>query len=300
MSSSAIDGPMHELARGNDRRLSARRLRRRATAALLYLVICGVILVMLIPIGWMLSTSFKPLSDVFQTPPRWIPSHFTFENYANQFNSVLGTLTLNSIIVASGAAFLSTLIGAMTAYGISRFRFSGGPLIMLFFMGALAFPIPLIMISLYSLFVKADLLNTYWALILGHTAITVPVSVWLLRNFFDQLPREVEEAAYVDGATPFQVFLFIVLPMARPALAASLIFVFVVSWNELLFGLTFTSSTEMRPLPAGITLIFLQEFEGAWSEMMALAVMVSIPVLFLFFFFQKTFLRGVTAGAVKG
>ncbi|MDC0738303.1 carbohydrate ABC transporter permease [Cognatishimia sp. SS12] len=280
--------------------VSAPILRRRANQAALYLSVCTLVLIMLIPIGWMLSTSFKPLRDVFQTPPQWIPDEITFKNYVAQFNEVLGTLMLNSMIVAVGAAVLATFVGAMTAYGISRFRFKGGALLMLFFMGSLAFPVPLLMISLYSLFVKLGLLNTYAALILGHTAVTIPVSIWLLKNFFDQLPREVEEAAYVDGASPLKVFLFVVLPMARPALAASAIFVFVVSWNELLFGLTFTSTTDMRPLPAGITLVFLQEFEGAWSEMMALAVMVSIPVLILFFFFQKTFLRGVTAGAVKG
>lgn len=274
--------------------------RRKASHALVYIVICGFVMCMLIPVGWMVSTSFKPLKDVFRIPPRWIPEAPTLQNYASQFNELLGTLTFNSLVVATGAAFVSTLIGAMTAYAISRFRFPGSQLVMLFFLGSLAFPVPLIMISLYSMFASAGLLNTYAGLILGHVAMTVPVSVWLLKNFLDQLPREVEEAAYVDGASLFKTFVFIVLPMARPALAASAIFVFVVSWNELLFGLTFTSTTQMRPIPAGITLVFLQEFEGAWSEMMALAVMVSIPVLFLFFFFQKTFLRGVTAGAVKG
>lgn len=280
--------------------LTNRQMKQEVRRALVYVAICGIVLIMLIPIGWMLSTSFKPLSDVFQIPPRWIPERPTIANYLQQFNGVLGTLTMNSLIIAVGAALTSTSIGAMIAYGISRFSFKGGTFVMLFFMSTLAFPIPLMMISLYSLFVSANLLNTYTALILGHSAITVPVSVWLLKNFFDQLPREVEEAAYVDGASPLKVFLFIVLPMAQPALAASAIFVFVVSWNELLFGLTFTSTTDMRPLPAGITLLFLQEFEGAWGEMMALAVMVSVPVLILFFFFQKSFLRGVTAGAVKG
>ena len=121
-----------------------------------------------------------------------------------------------------------------------------------------------------------------------------------MKNFFDQLPIEVEEAAYVDGAGPFYTLFFIVMPMAKPALSAAAIFVFVTSWNELVFGLTFTSSTSMRPLPAGISMLFLQEFEGAWSEMMALAAMVSIPVLLLFLIFQKSFMQGVTAGAVKG
>lgn len=266
----------------------------------LYGLVFASLTILLLPIAWMLSTSFKPLEDVFQYPPRWIPEHITLENYRTQFNSVLGTYFFNSLLVGVLSAFLATFAGALAAYGIARFRFRGNSAILMFFMASLAFPIPLLMISMYILFVQLHMLNTYAALVLGHTVITLPVAVWLLKNFFDQLPVEVEEAAYVDGASPLYTLFWIVLPMARPALAASAIFVFVTSWNELLFGLTFTSSNDMRPLPAGISMSFLTEFEGAWSEMMALATMVSIPIFLLFVFFQKTFMQGVTAGAVKG
>lgn len=268
--------------------------------AYLYLLVFASLTILLLPIAWMLSTSFKPLEDVFQYPPRWIPERPTFENYRAQFNDLLGTYFFNSIIVGTLSAVLSTLAGACAAYGLARFRFKGNGLILMFFMASLAFPIPLLMLSMYILFVKLQMLNTYTALVIGHTVITLPVTVWLLKNFFDQLPVEVEEAAYVDGASPLYTLVRIVLPMAKPALAAAAIFVFVTSWNELLFGLTFISSNEMRPLPAGISMSFLTEFEGAWSQMMALATMVSIPIFLLFIFFQKAFMQGVTAGAVKG
>lgn len=276
------------------------RYSQRLANVYLYILVLASLTILLLPIVWMLSTSFKPLEDVFQYPPRWIPEHPTLENYKSQFNELLGTYFFNSVIVGIFSAILSTLAGACAAYGLARFRFRGNGLILMFFMASLAFPIPLLMISMYILFVKLHLLNTYLSLVIGHTVITLPVTVWLLKSFFDQLPVEVEEAAYVDGASPLYTLLRIVLPMAKPALSAAAIFVFVTSWNELLFGLTFTSSTDMRPLPAGISMSFLTEFEGAWSQMMALATMVSIPVFLLFVFFQKTFMQGVTAGAVKG
>jgi ABC-type glycerol-3-phosphate transport system permease component len=276
------------------------RLRRALGQFCLYSLVFASLAILLLPIAWMLSTAFKPLGDVFETPIRWIPANPTLKNFKAQFNANLGTIFYNSVVVGTASAFLATLGGAMTAYGLARFRFRGNEAVLLFFMASLAFPVPLIMISMYLLFVKISLLNTYTALVLGHTVITLPVAVWLLKSFFDALPVDVEEAAFVDGAGPFRTLFRIVLPMARPALAASAIFVFVTSWNELMFGLTFTSTTDMRPLPAGIALLFLTEFEGAWSEMMALALMVSLPILLLFLFFQKTFVRGVTAGAVKG
>ena len=276
------------------------RLSRILGNVVLYGLVLASLTILLMPIAWMLSTSFKPLADVFQYPPRWIPEHPTLESYRTQFNTVLGTYFLNSVIIGICSALLATFAGALAAYGIARFRFRGNSAILMFFMASLAFPIPLLMLSMYILFVNLHMLNTYAALIIGHTVITLPVAVWLLKSFFDQLPVEVEEAAYVDGASPLYTLFRIVLPMARPALGASAIFVFVTSWNELLFGLTFTSSTDMRPLPAGISMSFLTEFEGAWSEMMALSVMVSLPVFLLFTFFQRTFMSGVTAGAVKG
>lgn len=276
------------------------RLAARLTDIALHATALLSLVVLLLPIAWMLSTSLKPLEDVFVYPPRWIPRHLTLDNYTAQMNPVLGTYFLNSIIVGLASAVLATLAGALAAYGLARFRLRGGSAIMMFFMASLAFPIPLLMLSMYIMFVRLDLIDSYVALVIGHTVITLPVTVWLLKSFFEQLPVEVEEAAYVDGASPAYTFFRIVLPMARPALMASAIFVFVTSWNELLFGLTFTTKTAMRPLPAGISMTFLTEFEGAWSEMMALALLVSLPIFLLFILFQRAFMQGVTAGAVKG
>ena len=288
------------LPRSHGRSDRTYRLAARLTDIVLHATAFLSLAVLLLPVAWMLSTSLKPIEDVFVYPPRWIPERITFDNYAAQLNPVLGTYFLNSIIVGLASAVLATLAGALAAYGLARFRLRGGAAIMMFFMASLAFPIPLLMLSMYIMFVRLDLIDSYVALVIGHTVITLPVTVWLLKSFFEQLPVEVEEAAYVDGASPAYTFFRIVLPMARPAMMASAIFVFVTSWNELLFGLTFTTKTAMRPLPAGISMTFLTEFEGAWSEMMALALLVSLPIFLLFIVFQKAFMQGVTAGAVKG
>jgi ABC-type glycerol-3-phosphate transport system permease component len=206
----------------------------------------------------------------------------------------------NSLMVATGAAMLATASGALTAYGLARLKFIGGEVILIGFLAAMAFPFPLIMISMYTLFAQLGLLDTYAALILAHTVITLPVVVWLLKGFFDNLPVEVEEAAAIDGAGALATLMKVVLPMSRPGLTAAAIFVFVTSWNEFAFGLTFTSSTTMRPLPAGISLLFLQEFQYQWPEMMAVATVATVPILALFLLFQRNFIEGVTSGAVKG
>ena len=129
--------------------------------------------------------------------------------------------------------------------------------------------------------------------------ITLPIVIWLMKGFIDDLPIEVEESAYIDGASIIQIIYKIVFPMTKPGVIASGIYVFVTSWNEFIFGLSFTTSTDMRPLPAGISLVFLQEFQYQWPEMMAVATIATIPILLIFLFLQRYFVQGVTAGAVK-
>ena len=264
-----------------------------------YTIAISAFAFLLLPVYWLVVTSFKPLESLFVVPPQLWPHDFTFNNYVNQFDTRLIGLFKNSLIVSGASALLSTFAGSLCAYAISRYYFPYKNALLLFFLASMAFPVPLLMITMYSTFNQLGLLDTYWALILGNTAMGLPLSVWLMTKFIDQIPIDMEEAALLDGASPFSVLIHIVLPMVRPGLAASGIFVFVTSWNELLMGMTFVSSPEVRTLPAGITLEFLGEFEGDWSEMMALAVMVTLPVFPLFMVMQKSILKGMTAGALK-
>jgi multiple sugar transport system permease protein len=272
---------------------------RKINALAAYTIAIAAFAFLLLPVYWLVVTSFKPIEDVFVVPPEMWPHNFTFKNYVNQFDLRLIQMFQNSLIVSGAAAILSTFAGSLCAYAISRFYFRFKSILLLLFLASMAFPVPMLMITMYSTFHQLGLLDTYWALILGNTAMGLPLSVWLMTNFIDQIPIDMEEAALLDGASPFSVLMHIVLPMVRPGLAASGIFVFVTSWNELLMGLTFVSSPEVRTLPAGITLAFLGEFEGDWSEMMALAVMVTLPVFLLFMIMQKSILKGMTAGALK-
>ena len=283
----------------NDKSLSSHLAYAKINSLAAYTLAISAFGFLLLPIYWLVVTSFKPLESLFVVPPQLWPHEFTFQNYVNQFDTRLIRLFQNSLIVSGAAAVLSTFAGSLCAYAISRFYFRGKNALLLFFLASMAFPVPLLMITMYSTFYQLGLLDTYWALILGNTAMGLPLSVWLMTNFINQIPVDMEEAALIDGASPFSVLMHIVLPMVRPGLAASGIFVFVTSWNELLMGLTFVSSPEIRTLPAGITLAFLGEFEGDWSEMMALAVMVTLPVFLLFMVMQKSILKGMTAGALK-
>ena len=272
---------------------------RRIGSLATYVFAISLFALLLLPIYWLVVTSFKPIESLFVVPPQLWPHDFTIKNYVKQFDSRLIVMFKNSLIVSSASAVLSTCAGSLCAYAISRFHFPFKNSLMLFFLASMAFPVPLLMITMYSTFNQMGLLDTYWALILGNTAMGLPLSVWLMKNFIDQIPVDMEEAAMLDGASPFSVLIEIVLPMVRPGLAASGIFVFVSTWNEILMGLTFVSSPEVRTLPAGITMAFLGEFEGNWSEMMALAVMVTLPVFLLFMVMQKSILKGMTAGALK-
>ena len=144
------------------------------------------------------------------------------------------------------------------------------------------------------------MLDTRFCLVLSHAAITLPVVVWMLKDFFDALPVDVEEAAFIDGAGLYECFRKIVVPITAPGLTAAAIFVFVTSWNEFIFGLAFTTSPTVRPLPAMISLLFLGEFQDRWGDAMAVAVIVTLPIMVLFVLFQRYFVQGITAGAVKG
>ncbi|MEZ5905486.1 MAG: carbohydrate ABC transporter permease [Geminicoccaceae bacterium] len=257
-------------------------------------------LMMLWPIAWMVSTSFKRPEAVFELPPRWIPEAPSLAGYEVALSAAVLRYFLNSVIVASATALLATGAGALCAYGLSRLRFRGNRAVMLALLGSLGLPIPLLMVTLYLLFFRVGILDSYLALILGHTVITLPVVVWLLKDFFDALPREFEEAAFIDGASPAQVIRLVILPLVRPGLAAAAIFVFVTSWNEFIFGMTFISSDTYRPIPAAMGLLFLNEFQYRWGDTMAVATVVTLPIMLLFVLFQRYFVSGITAGAVKG
>jgi len=287
-------------APARDARLASFATRQRLTRALLYCAAWACVVALMWPIAWMISTSFKTPDEILSNPPIWIPHHPTLDGYRAALSARIVRNFFNSLLIGAGATALAVGCGALMAYGVSRLQFRGKAAAMLGVLATLGIPIPLLMISLYIQFARLGILDTYLAVILGHAAITLPVVVWLLKDFFDSVPAELEEAAFIDGAGPFYALFRIVLPLARPGLGAAAIFVFVTSWNEFIFGLTFVSSSQLRPLPAGITDVFINEFQYRWGDVMAVAIIVTLPIMVLFLMFQRYFIQGVTAGALKG
>ncbi len=255
--------------------------------------------VILVPFLWMFSVSIKPANEPFAIPVRLWPENPTFQNYENAFYPEFRRYFLNSIIVSVATMILSISIGLLAAYSFGRFRFRGARVLLVAIILAQMFPIATMIIPLYKIMNGLRLINTYPALILAYLTLTLPVSIWMLRGFIQNIPPELEEAAMVDGCTRLQAFRRLVVPLARPGIAATAVWIAVVTWQEFLFALAFTTTRDMRTLSVGMA-DFQGQFGIRYGELMASSVMVSVPIIVLFFFLQRYFVAGLTVGATKG
>lgn len=253
----------------------------------------------LLPFFWMFSVSLKPTTEPFAIPARLWPDDPTLANYVTAFRPEFRTYFLNSLIVSGASVVITVTLGLLAAYSFTR----GQLLVITALMSAVVlaqmFPHSAIIIPIYRMMRAADLLNTYASLIIAYVSVTLPVAIWMLRGFLMKLPVSLEEAAAIDGAGPFRVFWDIVVPLARPGVIATAVYVLIVTWQEFLFALSFTSTREMRTLPVGLN-DFIGQYGIRYGELMASSVMVSLPVIAVFFFLQRYFVAGLTAGAVKG
>ncbi|MCB0065004.1 MAG: carbohydrate ABC transporter permease, partial [Caldilineaceae bacterium] len=208
---------------------------------------------------------------------------------------------LNSAIVAGTTVLLSLAIGAFGAYALGRLHFRGKTIVMYTILSMTMFPAIAILGSLFTMVRTLGIYNTPYALILTYMTFSLPFTVWVLSNFFKSLPLELEQAAYVDGATTFQTFYLILLPLTAPGLVTTGLLAFIGAWNEFLYALTFTIDDSARTVPVAIALFAgEQQFEIPWGDIMAAAVVVTIPLVVLVLVFQQRLVEGLTAGAVKG
>ena len=205
----------------------------------------------------------------------------------------------NSVITAVSSTFLSVVVSTFAAYSFSRFRYKGRNILSFLILATQMFPLIAAIIPLYLVFSKLDLIDTHYALIIAYVAFTIPFCTWMLKGFFDSIPIELEESAKIDGATGLQILFRIVLPLALPAIAATTVFSFVISWNEFLYATVFTISEHARTLPAAIGLLMGQGYTE-WGMLSAAGVFTTIPVVLLFVFLKKYLIKGLTAGALKG
>ena len=267
---------------------------------LFYVMLALVVLFAFFPIYWMSVTSLRPNSEVFAFPPRLLPSQLTLEHYQNFIqNPDLLRYLWNSLLIATTTAISSLIISTYAAYSFSKFRYTGRRALMFLILSAQMFPQALLLISLYLLFSRLKLLNTYAALVLSFTTFTLPLCIWMLKGYFDHVPNEMIEAAKVDGASQLQIIHLILLPVVRPALVATGIFAFMRGWNDFIYALTLVDKAK-QTLPPGLVLTYIGEFQSQWADMMAASLLVSLPLVIAFIFFQKQIVSGLTAGAVKG
>lgn len=256
--------------------------------------------VSLFPFLYAVSTSFKKGSALF-VPDLW-PQAATLDNYRTLFrDQPFGHNLMNSAVVAGGTVMLSLALALLAAWSLGRVSFRGRGLLLATILAVSMFPQVAVLSGMYELVRFFGLYDHLGALWISHLVITLPFTVWVLVTFMQQLPKELEEAATMDGLGVFTVIFRIFLPLLWPALVATGLLAFIASWNEFLFALTFTLSTDQRTVPVAITMISGSSgFELPWGAIMAASVIVTVPLVLLVVVFQRRIVAGLTAGAVKG
>ena len=251
------------------------------------------------PVLWMLVSSFKPNSKIFSSPPRIIEEGSSLAAYTSIFHDA-GKMRFfaNSYFVALSVTALTLIVSILAAYAFSRFDFPGKRAINVVVISVQAVPPITLLIPFFGLMVGLRLYNTYQGLILTYMVFTLPYAIIMLTGYLNTLPRELDEAAKVDGTSSFGALWRVLVPISVPGVVSVGIYTFMIAWNEYLFALTLTRTNSMRTVPIGIQLLMGQH-SYEWNEMMAMSVLGSIPVILLFVFFQRYFIGGMTAGSVK-
>jgi ABC-type glycerol-3-phosphate transport system permease component len=254
---------------------------------------------LLFPLYFALRSSLAPDAEIFSGRVI-IPRTIVFDHYRALFDRRdFWTPIRNSLIVAASTTVLAVALGAASAYALARLRFAGRTLVLAFVLAVSMFPQISIVSPLYLLLRQLRLLNTYPGLVLPYLTFAMPLCIWLLVGFFRQLPKDLEEAGLVDGASRLQATWSIVLPIAWPGLATTAILTFLYCWNEFLFALSFTLGPERYTVPVAITL-FRGQYEVPWGEILAAAIVASVPVAAIVLIAQRKIVSGLTSGAVKG
>jgi trehalose/maltose transport system permease protein len=299
-----------EAARTAERPVSRRRWLRRSPVGRFvaklpfWLLIAAIFVYALFPFYWAVRSAFTPQTELFNTPVQYFPDHPTLANFREIFSTSFFTRALiNSTIVAASVTLISLAIGSLAAYALGRFRFRGRSAVLYLMLSMTIFPQIAILGALYTMITDFHLYDRVGALILTYLIFTLPFTVWVLTSFMRALPGDLEEAAYVDGATPLQVFYKVLLPLIAPGLVTTGLLAFIAAWNEYLYALSFIQSTEKYTVPLAITSFVGKSgssFQVPWGQIMAATVIVTLPLVTATLILQRRILAGLTAGAVKG
>jgi multiple sugar transport system permease protein len=265
--------------------------------ALRYLAAVAVTLLFLFPVYWLFMISFKTPEEIFASPPVWWPESLQLANYAVLFKDGDVVTIWNSVVIASVSTAAAMIIGTMCAYSIARFR-TGGNFFTDWLLSNRMVPPIVIVFPVFLLYVKVGLVDSYLGLILLYTAFNLPYVVWMMRGYIQDIPLELEESALVDGCTRWQVFLRVVLPMARSGFFATAVFTFVFAWNEFIFALVLTRA-EVTTFPVQVTHYFGGQ-SNFWAKIAAMSALGTIPIFIAVTLLQRYLVRGISLGAVKG
>jgi multiple sugar transport system permease protein len=265
--------------------------------------VVGVVLLILVsvfPFLWMALSSIKTLGELYTVPPVWLPKAPTLANYAKVlFDSNVPRYFVNSTVISLGSTAIALILAIFASYGFARFEFRGKTAAQAFVLVGQLLPTAAIIIPLFVTLRIFGLVNTYLGLILVYTILTLPLSVWMLTSYFRAIPKELEEAAIIDGATRLGILFRITLPLSLPGIVAIVVYAFVTTWNEFIFALVLAQDSRVKTLPIGIA-EFTTEFNTDWGAVMAASLIMTLPIAILFFAMQRMFVGGLTAGAVKG
>jgi ABC-type glycerol-3-phosphate transport system permease component len=285
-------------ATGRPALLGMRRV-RLLHRALAYVLLIGLSIVFALPFLWMISTSLKPLDEVFTYPPSFIPTKFVWSNYRDGWTILpFNTFLRNSLIVTTANVVGNLISCTLVAYGFARLRARGKNVLFVLLLATIMIPREVTIVPRFILFSEAGLVNTLWPLILP-AWFGYPFFIFLLRQFFMTIPRDLDDAARIDGASHLRILLDVILPLSRPALATVAIFAFIGNWTNVLDPLIYIRSTNLYTLALGLNLFRGQGFTQ-FNWLMAVSILTLVPVLLMFFVAQRTFVRGVTLTGMGG
>ena len=269
---------------------------------LLCIVSVLVLCFLLFPLFWTLNTSLKTEQEIFQNPPTFYPHVLNTQSYAAQVET--GDFNMfrsfaNSFLISLSSMLIAVVLAVPASYAIAKYRFKGRKVMLLFFLVTQMLPVSVLLTPMFIMFKGMHVYNTWWSAILADTTIGIPFSILILKNYFASIPKELEEAAYIDGCTRFGAFMRILVPVAKPGIIVCAVFSFLYAWGDLAYGMTFILDQQKRPITAGI-FNFMGQYGTKWSYLSAFAIVTIIPVAVIFIFMQKYIIAGMTNGAVKG
>ncbi len=277
-------------------------MKKKIPTLIKVLVLVIIMLFLLFPIYWMLITSFKTNMEAYLYPPSFFPKNFVLDGFINLFtqNNEFFVYYFNNFLVSFISAILTCFVAIFAGYSIARFNTKWSKIFVAILLSSQMFPIISRMISLYSMMSKMGIINTRSGLILAIVAAQIPFCCLLLSSFFVNIPKEIEEAATVDGASRNTILFKLLTPLVTPGILAVGIYAFLMTWDDYLHAATLIQSDNLRTLSVGISLRYLGELSYDWSLINSISVIGTLPMVLVFFFFQKYMVKGLVAGAVKG